>query len=273
MSRRTRNTTTKFSLFSFQDIITCLMGIMLLVTLMICLQIKEPNVRAKSEVKSRAEELKQVSDSLKSDITELQAQIEKNIQLLESGALSNSQLLKDKHTESEAAKAAASRELGVLIERERAARSSAEDVKSRVESGRERTEAEMTRLKQSEERQEQILKDIRDGKRVVYNQYIGSAASCWIVEATNDTTFAAAQIGKSEPPVTFNSINSINEVLKWIRQKHNEDAEFMILLKPDAQTAIDRLPGTLREEQIAHAYDLLGQDQTALDPVTGASTL
>jgi hypothetical protein len=270
MSRRTRNTTTKFSLFSFQDIITCLMGIMLLVTLMICLQIKEPNVRAKSEVKSRAEELKQVSDSLKSDITELQTQIEKNIQLLESGALSSTQLLKDKHTESEAAKAAAERELAVLMEREREARSSAENVKSRAESRRERSEAEMTRLKQSKERQEQILKDIRDGKRVVYNQYIGSAASCWIVEATNDTTFAAAQIGKSDPPVTF---NSITEVLKWIRKKHNEDAEFMILLKPDAQTAIDRLPGTLREEQIAHAYDLLGQDQTALDPVTGASTL
>ena len=270
MSRRTRNTTTKFSLFSFQDIITCLMGIMLLVTLMICLQIRKPDVRSKSEVKSKAEELKQVADSLKSDIVELQTQIERNIKLLESGAMSNTQLLKDKHTESEAARAAASRELGVLIERERAARSSADDAKSRAESGRDRSEAEMARLKQAQKRQEEILKDIRDGKRVVYNQYIGSAASCWIVEATNDTTFAAAQIGKSGPPMTFNSINA---VLKWIRQKHNEDAEFMILLKPDAQTAIDRLPGTLREEKIAHAYDLLGQDQTALDPVSGASTL
>jgi hypothetical protein len=44
-------------------------------------------------------------------------------------------------------------------------------------------------------------------------------------------------------------------------------------LKPGATKAIDRIPGTLREEGIMHGYDLLGQEQTALNPVTGAEAL
>ena len=115
-----------------------------------------------------------------------------------------------------------------------------------------------------------VLKSMQDGTRIVYNRHLGASNTCWIIEVSSDVDFKAAPIGKSQPPETFPSIDA---VLAWVRQRHQEGAEFLILLKPAASEAIDRIPGTLREEGIPHGYDLLADDQTALHPETGANAL
>jgi hypothetical protein len=267
MSRRKRSTSTRFSLFSFQDIITCVMGIMLLLTLLICLRITSTVSRSSSEVKTRAQALQTSVSAIQSELAELEARVHANSSIMESGGLSNIQLLRDKQQEAEAARRAAERELYAMLEQSTVAVRNLTDVSTSAQSQQTLTAAEIASLIEEMHRQQKTIKEIQDGKRVVYNQYIGSADTCWIIEVSSDTVFQVAPVGKKQAPLSF---SSIDQVLQWTRQRHNEGAEFLVLLKPGANAAIDRIPGTLREEGIAHGYDLLGQDQTALDPVTGA---
>ncbi len=105
---------------------------------------------------------------------------------------------------------------------------------------------------------------------VVFNRYQGSANACWIIEVATDNSIQAALIGVAQPPQSF---RNLNDTLNFIRTEHRKNAEFLLLIKPAANMAIDLLTGTLREEGISHAFDLLGPDQTAIDPQTGAAVL
>ncbi len=270
MSRRKRSTSTRFSLFSFQDIITCVMGIMLLLTLLICLEITDTPSRSSSEVKARTEELQTSVSNVQNELAQLESRVQSNSSVLESGGLSNTQLLRDQQQSASAARDSAERELFALLEQSTTSVKNLDNATTSAQSQQSLTTAEIARLIEDMKHQQQVLKQMQDGKRIIYNRYVGSADTCWIIEVNSDSSFQAAPVGKKQAPVSF---SSIDQLLKWTRQRHKEGAEFLVLLKPGANQAIDRIPGTLREEGIAHGYDLLGQDQTALDPVTGAAAL
>jgi hypothetical protein len=246
------------------------MGIMLLLTLMICLQVTDTPTRSSQEMKNQTNEIQSAVSSLQSELSELEDRVNDNSTLLQSGALSNNLLLKEKQQATAAARAVSERELLTLLQQDIDSGESLDSARTSADSHREMSENKIAQLIAQAKRQQQALKDLQEGKRVVYNRYVGSAASCWIIEVTSDTDFKVAQIGIKQPPF---AMSSVGQTLQWTRERHREGAEFLILLKPNARTAIDRLPGTLREEGIAHGYDLLGQEQTALDPVTGAEAL
>ena len=269
MSRRKRSASTRFSLFAFQDIITCVMGIMLLLTLLLCLQITEAVMPSSAEVQTRSKTLHTMVSSLQTELSSLEDRVRTNAALLNSGALSNTNLLQEKQQESDAGRKAAERELMTLLQESLDATESLNDLKSSTQQKQMLQDTEIAQLIAEALRQQQSLKDITDGKRIVYNRYVGSADTCWIVEVSSDTDFKAAPIGKKVAPVSF---TSAAQVLKWIRERHKEGAEFLLLLKPAADSAMDELPGTLREEGIAHGFDLIAQEQSGLDPVTGAES-
>lgn len=270
MSRRKRSCSTRFSLFSFQDIITCVMGIMLLLTLLICLQISDTPARSSSDVKARSSELQTSVSQLQKELAELDTRVRANSKVLQSGGLSNVQLLQEKQQSASSARTAAEQELFALLQQSQEAGQSLTDVKTSVGEQQKLSTEEIKRLIEVTRRQQQTLNDMKNGKRIVYNRYIGGAETCWIVEVSSDTDVKAAPIGKPQVPLSF---STVDQVLTWTRERHQEGAEFLVLFKPAATNAIDRIPGTLREEGILHGYDVLGQDQTALDPQTGAEPL
>ena len=95
MSRRKRSNHARFSLFVFQDIITCVMGIMLLLTLMMCLQIT--SVVASADAAPAAQmvsELKQQAAALAAEISKLESEASEQASLLESGAIDDPELLR-----------------------------------------------------------------------------------------------------------------------------------------------------------------------------------
>ncbi|MFM7055998.1 MAG: hypothetical protein ACKO2P_03645 [Planctomycetota bacterium] len=269
MGRRRRSAMAKFSLFSFQDIITCLMGIMLLLTLLIALQITEQPVRSADEAADSRTELRKMLTDLQRDITQLEEQTQANRQLLSSGALADQNLLTEQHQQALAAQQAAATELQRLRSSAAAAARSLADVTTAATRQQAKAERAQQRLRADLAAMKSSLQGLTDGTRVVYSQHRGTSETCWIVEVTDDRSIQAAPLGHSRKPLAF---ASIPDALRWIRREHRQGAEFLILLKPAAVEAADLLPGTLREEQIPHGYDLLGQNQTALDAERGAAT-
>lgn len=270
MGRRRRAALKKFSLFSFQDIITCLMGIMLLLTLLIAMQIVEQPARSNSEVSAKHRQLAADIDALRKQTTALRKQAESNRQVLSSGVLASPELLQPKLAEAAAAKSAAEEELRQL---QAAAASETKASADAVQMAAKQTAAaaaEQQLLTTELNRLQSLQNAVQSGSRVVYNRYRGSAESCWIVEFSSDQSIQAAPIGRKQKPITFTGIPA---TIAWIRRQRQQGAEFLILLKPAATEAADMLPEMLRRENIPHGYDLLGQDQTAIDPEQGAAAL
>ncbi|MEY3172178.1 MAG: hypothetical protein RLZZ436_91 [Planctomycetota bacterium] len=257
----------KFSLFSFQDIITCLMGIMLLLTLLIAMQITDQPSRSADQAADRQHQLQTIVSDLQRDIAQLEQQTQANRQLLSSGALADKDLLTARHQQAVAAEQAAAAELQRLRSESSTAARSLDTVSTAAARQQADSEQEQQRLIAELAAMKSRLQQLSDGTRVVYSQHSGTAETCWIVEVTDDRSIQAAPLGRSQKPL---ALGGIPETLRWIRTEHGRGAEFLILLKPAAVEAADLLPGTLREEQIPHGYDLLGQDQTALDPERGA---
>jgi cell division protein FtsB len=270
MGRRRRTALAKFSLFSFQDIITCLMGIMLLLTLLIALQIVEHPVRSSAQISDRRAALEATIAKLEQQTAELRQQANLNRQMLASGALTNSELLAPQVDEAITAHTAAATELKQL---QAAAAAQAQAAASAVRAAgevRASSTAERLRLVSEMSRMQSLLDNVQMGNRVIYNSHRGAAGTCWIVEVTNDATIHAAPMGRAQKPLLLGDTEA---ALSWIRAERRRGSEFLILLKPDAANATDLIPETLRNERIPHGYDLLGQDQTALDPERGAAAL
>ena len=156
------------------------MGIMLLLTLLICLQITNTVSRSSTEVKARAESLRTSVAGIQSELTELESRVRANSSVLESGGLSNTELLRVQQQVAEAARTAAERELYAMLEQSTISVKALSDVSTSVHEHQALTTAEIARLIEEMRRQQQTLQEMQAGKRVVYNKYVGSAETCWI---------------------------------------------------------------------------------------------
>ena len=97
MSRRKRNNNGRFSLFAFQDIITCIMGIMLLLTLIMCLQISTTmGTTGAPDTAAIVQRMQQQSIELTAEVSRLETEVGVQLNQLNAGAISDVSLLKQR---------------------------------------------------------------------------------------------------------------------------------------------------------------------------------
>ena len=123
------------------------------------------------------------------------------------------------------------------------------------------------RLQLENQRLQQQLEQLKSGERVIYNAHASNSKTCWLVEMTSAGNFIAAELGKPQTPKTF---TSQRDLAAWMLQRHRSGASFMLVVKPDAADTFDVLAENLRRQNIAFGFDLLPQDKSAIDPVSGA---
>lgn len=256
MARRCRNNNTRFSLFVFQDIITCVMGIMLLLTLMMCLKI---TATAAVEATPPPAAADAEAESLAQQIEELQAQVDADAELLASGALENSELLEARLTQLQSDLKTTQAESEALQQQKMRQLSSA----SQVAAMRAQTEtmaATATTLQEQNEELQKQIEQLQNGTRVIYNAHDSAARTCWVVELNDLNSIRAIEVGKSTKPTQLTSAN----LLAWMRQQHTQRAAFLLVIKPATASLLEGLTKKLREENIAYGFDLVPQEHTAL---------
>lgn len=267
MSRRKRNNRTRFSLFAFQDIITCVMGIMLLVTLMMCLQITSVvAVSSDSDVNDTVRQMKARAAALSAEIAELQQAVDEQTSLLNSGAINDQALLRNRSATLDADNRIAQEQMKRLLQEQAATQQALSDLQN-VAMVQATLPEQTDRLQLENQRLQQQLQQVQSGERVVYNAHAGNSKTCWLIEMTAPGSFVAAEIGPQHPPKSFSSQRDLNA---WMLQRHRSGASFMLVVKPDAADTFDVLAESLRRQNIAFGFDLLPQDKTAIDPTSGS---
>lgn len=240
------------------------MGIMLLLTLMLCLQIVEnPGIADVQHDVQTLASLTSASQGLQSQLLELEQAVSDNAALLDAGALVDVEILNDLNNKALNSNQRTESALRQLAERTQ----KANDVSDKLSQyARTSTTPQKTKqLKTSTADAQRILKTIQQGRRVTYRRPAGSN-QCWLVEISTASDVRAAMIGRNQTPKTFPSIEHCRD---WMVGLKNQ-ADFLIVIKPATWDLKAPLEKVCQTSNITYAFDLLPQDQVALDHNLGA---
>lgn len=267
MGRR-RSSAPPISLFSFQDIITSVTGIMILVTLLLGLDLIQRTVN--SPPQKTAELTTQLEDA----VERAEEEIEDLEQLLRSKQQDVVDIAGVDATE-------LARELKDLEELNRRLNQEVADSdRQSTEADRRRKEAEAEKARRKNDprtvdemtketrRLEEELRKLKQSNRVIFNPAAGSTKQPWLVEIS-DQGFTVAVMGKAERPTKFADLNAFRN---WAAQRDPKAEYFVLLIKPTGVDVFPQATTSLQQMKFDVGYDLLTANQIAIDPETGAGT-
>jgi hypothetical protein len=270
MSRRDRSQQ-PFSLFAFQDIITSVTGIIVMITLILTLELlqREPNTPA-AQTTRLVEQLRPALAAAEKEVAALQSQLAGGqSELAEAASLSPSGLEKE-HYETAQAVERLKRETAALesqaerLDRQHEKQANEWDARAGDRAALEQLQAELAELKEEREQLERQ-------NRVVYNPAAGGQTA-WLVEVAGDR-LTAARAGVGAPPLAFDATISLlrqRAFFNWAEQRVAEGGYFVLLVRPQGIDAFDALREGLRDRGLDFGFDLIGRDATVIDPVKGA---
>lgn len=251
------------SLFAFQDIITSVTGIMLLVTMMLALELVRRKAKAAPvQTERTSQSLDEAVAANQRAIQSLEQDLAKDLPLPEfDDATMRRKIEELKRTNAIAAQQAAE------MDRRRSA---VEEMQDQVADSAvsaptpEQVAANRERLTTAERE----LEELRRSNRIIFNRPVGESKSPWIIEV-DSSGLRVAEVGVAAPPQSF---TDPSELADWASGKAVGAVYFVILLKPSGIPLFDPLKQDLESLRFEIGYDLIDESQQAISPETGAGT-
>lgn len=268
MGRRTAQA--PFSLFSFQDIITSVTGIVVLMLLVMALELasrklqapavqqsitREDTRAALSEAQTKIQELQRMLES--SDWSELASRTPTEFAIEQEVLTRQIPLLKSDL-------AAAKRRVAELERQEKAAHDQW-NARGKDRQQLERMEAEIGAI-------EAKLKKVQKSGTLVYRAGPRESRQPWIIECTA-ASISAAPLGPISKPLQFvgsDSLSRIRQVEAWAKGLSRSEVYLVLMVKPGGAETATILEEKLRDLGLGVGLDLIGSDQAAIDPEEGA---
>lgn len=260
---RRRSQQAAFSLFSFQDIITSVTGIMILITLMLAIELLDrTDSKSAATNKAQLDDLKEINAEMEQQIERIKANIaaqQTNVEDLPS--LDETTLRNMKKT---AEDGVGNLESDIEIQKDKLKKNRetlAE--KTKQESQRKaREERELQALKDRNDRISQELAEFSSSDRKFFTTGIKDK-DVWVVEFARGQ-IRAAKIGVQMRPQAFSSAAAF---LSWVRSLPNQSAMYL-LVKPSAidlyRSTRDNLPAG-----VDTGFSVIDEGETIMDPVVG----
>ncbi|HUY34067.1 MAG TPA: hypothetical protein VMV69_15065 [Pirellulales bacterium] len=261
------------TLFSFQDIITSVTGIMILVTLLMALELSQRQLQTPAvQTAVVVAELEPAVDEAQREVDELEARLAARDTELQELAGFDARRLHAETADAERQIARLESDVAQLETRARRAQEQRREIQTRQASRRADWDAaeELTRRLEAARRR---LEKLRSSNRLIYNSPVGAAKSTWIVEVT-DAAVSTAPLGVSAPATTFGADTASERLaafLAWAAGRDRGSEYFVLLVKPSGITAFVELRDELGKLGFDLGFDVVAADQTIIDPDTGAS--
>ena len=258
---RRRKQTEAFSLFSFQDIITSVTGILVLLTLFLALQLVQP----KSFDTAASEAAPDVN--LKRSVAQIDAQIAQLRQSLDSGhrflnefaALSPSSLAQEEE------------QLKQSIARFRSEmphlRSDIAAIQREPEKPDTVSRDELAALNRKIASLNQQIESLKATNRIVYNVAPGVKKAAWLVDLSPDS-ISVAKPGVKNSLVKFEGVPNgtlPEQFLSWTKSRDPNSDYFVLLVRPKSLALYRQIYERLNDTGFAIGVDLLERDATLVD--------
>lgn len=275
MSRRGRRGVV-ISLFSFQDIITCVSGIIIIMVLLLALELVQRRNDGGGSQKLDVSHLEAALLLAESELEEMQAvSSEQDAQLRELADASPIALREqlDELRRTLTATQIKSEELRGRGQRLRDRHKSLQ-VKWFENKQKARDLADLRR-RQAELRKE--IDEVRQDDRPIYSMPRGTKLKGWLA-LVESGTITVAPLGRASRPTTFRgskkgvlgTFGPVDEFMQWARRQPKASAYFFLIVRPDGREEFDKLEEALASQRFQFGFDLAGLDETVLDDARGA---
>ncbi len=268
MSRRRRGDS-PFSLFAFQDIITAVTGILILITLLLALSIVDAPMNEAEQEIADLQALKARLVSLRSEVADLEDQLTTDneiVRLVSKSGAANLVQLKSQLEQS----LKIAQEL--LSNTNKQTHSNADSLKRRQD----QVNAKTTGLQQTLANIEQLkrkLEEIRQSNRAVYQVKTTSQEKPWLLDLSSQRWLLAAANEQSTPVrIDQSTLAARVGALESWQQSNPGDRRYLVLLvRSDGVDSYKKIRESVTlANAIDFGVDLIADDITVIDPKTGA---
>lgn len=266
-----RRTSARISFFSFQDIITSVTGIMILVALLMGLELSQRRMAAPAaEATAIASDLRPAVEAAEREIRQLERR-------LASGGDKAKQLAAVDSDRLQASLADLRRQTPEMVNDVAALNAQLARARERLRQAQAKRDSSKTERDQADQLAKQLAdaegrtKKLRTTNRVIYNRPPNAAKTPWLVEVTAKQ-ISAAPVGKSQRPVVFAAAGGdpIDAFCAWAKGRDSDSEYFLLIVKPDGIDAFFYLRDDLTKLGFELGFDVAAADQTVIDPETGA---
>lgn len=266
---RGREAAPPLSLFSFQDILTSVTGIITLLMLVLAVELI---TRRQTSIAEQADQtFTEVQESLSQARSALQQFREAlnpaAVQHL--AAVSPAAALRQLHDDrlvlqqwqDELARVQARRKQLELLKNEQAQLIAAAGLQTELTSVNAQIDAEQDRLGK-----------LRRSKRLIYNPARGERLRPWLLQAAASHALLA-EGGTRGPPLRFEGTSPtawLPAFRRWLAAHRSQDAYVVLLLRPSAVASYEDIEQAIQRAGLPMGLELIAEDQTVIDPETGA---
>ena len=261
------------SLFSFQDIITAVTGVLILLTLLLTLQlIDAKELDGTYDSASLAEELKSVIADAESRRDSLKSQLQRTNETLRDAGETSPQILSAEIAELNAKRENLSREIASeKLEQKQMERRLRDAEAESFEAERDRKKLGQLRRATSELKQE--VESLQTQDRVFYAFPRGDVRDGWLVEVAGKYV-AVAQFGRTAPPRYFRGFRArrARSFMRWVEELNGGNEYFLFVIRPSGVEVFDLLEERIRTSGRAYGFDLIDERKILLDSEKGAAS-
>lgn len=264
MSRRGRHSN-PISLFSFQDIVTSVTGILILLAILLAVSvIQQGSAPPVTSEREDATQMKATKASLQAKILKLEQTINETMSTVNSWIGATPDELRNQKNNLETA-----------IELLQQSNSSLRDQNQQTEETVQQfindpemknTNARVAELKEKIEQTKKDLEQLKSGSRVVYN-FRSMEKSAWLVQISGGKILAC-RAGERAKPRDFDSAKSFT---KFAQTVPSDEQYFVLVVKPSGLAEFDAVKQELDDLGIDVGVDLVGEANTVVDSETGAA--
>jgi hypothetical protein len=273
MGRR-RTVTMPFSLFAFQDIITSVTGVMVLVTLMLVLDFLDKVEGAPQHQSHQViDEIRSTLSKVMLEVETLEATRQSHENVSDELAILDPKTLSSRFRSVSDVNSTLQKELQQALSLQQSAEESLKAWRVRSEDSV-ATSEEMTALQQRmQSRLQEIEKNqvkinrLKSSNRVLFSVPQRGGEKPWLVQV-EPHQIRVAEMGPSVPPKIFETEAAFSS---WLSARDPRNEYLVVLVTPESIDRYDLIANSLFERRFPYGVNLLRSGQSAIDAETGAA--
>lgn len=275
MSRRGRSGPS-VSLFAFQDIITSVTAILIVIVLLLVLDLVQRK-------ESRNHPVDQIATDLKSRLETLQAEIDR----LQAQADSSTTAVQQVSTVTEASLATDIDALRANIEKVTRAIEKSKERLTEIEPQLQANRALITATEHLKREAEELtgqsskiqaeIEELKEQNRTIFTAPRGFSGNGWVMVIEAER-IQVAPMGRAMVPVTFSGTEEkllgnrlSQQFIDWNKNQKPSIGYWLLLIRPDGTEVFDALQDELDRQNANYGFDLVDSQQMIIHPERGAA--
>jgi prefoldin subunit 5 len=261
------------TLFSFQDIITSVTGIIILVALVLALELTLRKAGSPAaQTTALVQELQAAIDQSLGELEHMREQLESGGKVVAELAGSSPEQVVHELTDLGEQLQQLDEQLRTLTLREQEARQAETAAQARRFERRGDTQ-KLVDLRSRVAELKSDLEQLQTGHRWIYNPVSASGKQAWLIQVDGQLLLIAP-VGRPQKPIEFSDSTPAarrTSLSRWCQTLSPQSDFLFLLVRPKGVEEFAPLEVELRAAGFDLGFDLLGEDQVAIDPLTGAA--